>query len=308
MQTWFQAWSRAGGLQTGVDGLVPAEHYRTAVMGYADVLADVVLPLAEGLRRQGRLRHVVDVGAGDGELLAALGEAARSPGDSPAASYVSLRGVDLGPRPKRLPAEMAWHQVDIRRAASSVIPPRSLVILHEVLDDVPAPVVELDDAGRARVVLVSDDGTEALGPRADADALAWLQRWWPLRDAGQRAEVGSTRDAVLRAVAWACAPGAVLVVDYGHTRTTRPFAGSLQGYRRGRRVSPVPDGRTAITAGVAFDALIGAIPTDLPRATITSSQAAVLSRTSAGGRRGLPVDLVDPFGWGGFRWLLVDVG
>ena len=52
-------------------------------------------------------------------------------------------------------------------------------------------------------VLVDDEGREQLGAPIDDDAQAWLAKWWPQDDAaaGDRAEIGSTRDQAWRACA-----------------------------------------------------------------------------------------------------------
>ena len=98
-------------------------------------------------------------------------------------------------------------------------------------------MVELDDDGVVRLVEVDpDSGTERLGEPVES---AWLDRWWPLREPGARAEIGEARDD-----AWADAVGRVrgiaLAVDYGHTTDARPPFGSLALSPTDRRSTSCP--------------------------------------------------------------------
>ena len=248
----------------------PADHFRTSLGRAGDrtlttefvdlLLGAAAPPLPE--RRTGLatlraalagVRGVVDLGAGDGTLLHEL--ATRRPG-------WMLHGVDVRPRPDGLPAAVGWTTArwDVRSERWTGIedtptvrpwpgPPRPLLVLaHEWLDDLPC-----------RVACRDPDGWQLLGPDGPtgrvpaAEELAWLATW-----AGDVtvAEIGLTRDRAWARVAAALSPGSVLLaVDYGHLRATRPADGALTGYRHGRCVAPVPDGRTNITAAVAVDAL-----------------------------------------------------
>ena len=182
----------------------------------------------------------------------------------------------------------------------------------------------MDPAGRTRRVLVDADGTESLGPVADAADLFWSARWWPLGVVGSRAEIGWPRD-----LAWADAAahvrrGAALAVDYGHVRTGRPVFGSMTGYRDGRQVHPVPDGRSDVTAHVAMDAVAAAVGSPY---TLLSQRAALRALGVDGGRppltlastdpaayvralssAGAAAELTDPAGLGGHWWLLHSIG
>ena len=188
------------------------------------------------MTRDEGLSTVVDLGAGGGELLRGL--YGLEPG-------LTLVGVDLAPRPDDLPAEIAWHRE---------IPAEfdGLLIAHEWLDNIPCDVVELDDDGDVREVLVDpDSGAERLGEPVDS---AWLDAWWPLTEPGQRAEIGEPRDQ-----AWAEAVEAVtglaVAIDYGHLTDDRPPYGSLASYRDGQEVDIRPDGSRDVTAHVAVDAV-----------------------------------------------------
>ncbi len=183
---------------------------------------------------------IVDLGAGGGELLCRL--------DRIVGPDVSLTGVDLAPRPEALPARVSW---------SAQLPDRvdGLVVANEWLDNIPCDVIEVDRHGVPRVVHV-DPGTgrEVLGAVADD---TWLARWWPLREPGARAEDGSARDEAWDGVVRRLDRGLAVAVDYGHTVDTRPVAGSIASYRRGRQVDVVPDGTRDVTAHVAVDSLGG---------------------------------------------------
>ena len=273
----------------------PTDHFRTSVTS-SDVFAEAVARLA----RDAALDAVVDVGAGGGELLARLH------GIDPT---LQLTGVDLAPRPD-LPGDIAW---------TDELPPEvdGLLIAHEWLDNIPCDVVELDDAGVVRLVEVEPDtGAERLGEPVES---AWLDRWWPLTEAGTRAEIGEPRDD-----AWADAVGRVhgiaLAVDYGHTAPDRPPFGSLTSFADGREVEAVPDGTRDVTAHVAVDSVAAMTGARLER------QREALDRLGVDGTRP-PLDLAttDPQayvaalarasesaelrtrgGWGDFWWLRTD--
>jgi SAM-dependent MidA family methyltransferase len=196
---------------------------------------------AEALLRLARttgLRTVVDVGSGRGELLAQLHE--WDPG-------LRLVGVDVVDRPPDLPAGAEW---------SSTVPEveSALLIANEWLDNVPLDVAVRTADGDRLLLVDPATGAESFGgPPSDRDA-AWLDGWWPMREHGDRAEIGWPRDA-----AWARAldrlgSGIAVAVDYAHNAGDRPSLGTLTGYRDGRLVAPVPDGSCDVTAHVALDA------------------------------------------------------
>jgi SAM-dependent MidA family methyltransferase len=300
----------------GSDGFfvrgAPANHFRTSVHAsplFAGALAGLITRVDEALGHPPRL-DVVDVGAGRGELLAAL-HALLPP------ERIRYTGVEVAPRPTGLDPPVRWQ----RTVPEDVV---GVLIATEWLDNVPLDVAEADDAGRLRTVLVDrHTGTETLGPEIDAADRLWLARWWPT-GAGGRAEIGWPRD-----VAWADAianvrRGVALAVDYGHLRGSRPPYGTLTGYRDGRQVEPVPDGSCDVTAHVAMDAVAraagtpytlitqrealralgvdgGRPPLDLAR----TDPASYLRALSAAGAAG---ELTDPAGLGSHWWLLHTVG
>jgi SAM-dependent MidA family methyltransferase len=294
----------------------PAGHFRTSVHAspaFAGAIAELVGRLDAALDHPYRL-DVIDVGGGRGELLTALQHTLPEKINSRVRATV----VELAPRPSGLPGSIGW---------TPTVPDRvtGLLLATEWLDNVPLDVVEVDDSGTVRYVLVDPDGTERLGSYVDAGDAAWLARWWPLDDAlpGSRAEVGAPRDAAWAGVVRALARGVALAVDYGHLRGGRPAFGTLTGYRDGRQVTPVPDGSCDLTAHVAIDA-VAAAP-DVPSGLLTQRAALralgvdggrppleLAYRDSRGylaalARAGAAAELTDPAGLGGHYWLLHQV-
>ncbi|WP_199444595.1 SAM-dependent methyltransferase [Umezawaea beigongshangensis] len=270
----------------------PSQHFRTAPL----VGPELAFALLELLRRTDAaldrppVLDFVDVGAGGGELSAAVRELAS--GDL--ARRLRVTAVDLGPA-RSLPG-VRW-----RRELPAAV--TGLLVGHEWLDAVPCPVVV---------------GGSVLPP----EQRAWLERWWPLRD-GWTAEVGLPRD-----LAWADAVarvrGAALAVDYGHLRADRAAGrypdGTLAGYRRGERVEPVLDGSCDVTAHVALDACaaaaggahvlvsqrdaleaLGVRETPPPSGLAATDPHAWLDASARAGRA---AELRAPGGLGSFGWLL----
>ena len=301
-------------------GAGPADHFRTSVHAsplFAGALLRLIREVDAALGRPGTL-DVVDVGAGRGELLAALHALLRTDPADGLAHRIRFTGVEVAARPAGLPAGIHW-QRSVPQHLTGVL------LATEWLDNVPLDVAEVDATGRARRVLV-DPGTglETLGPDVDAADRFWLARWWPAAHPGDRMEIGWPRD-----VAWADAVAAVrrgcaLAVDYGHLRSARPPLGTLTGYRDGRQVPPRPDGSTDVTAHVAVDSAAAAAGTAY---RIISQRAALRGLGVDGGRppldlaradpaaylralssAGAAAELTDPAGLGGHWWLLHEVG
>lgn len=287
----------------GPDGFyrhdVPADHFRTSAH-VGDVLARALLALA---RRHG-LREVVDLGAGSGEVLAALHRLAE-PGE------LDLVGVDLRGRPAGLPDAVDWQQ-ELPAVCTG------LLLAHEWLDDVPCDVLEVDDDGTAREVLVDAAGHESLGRPVRSP---WADRWWPAAVAGERVEVGSARDeAWADAVARVSPGGVALAVDYGHLADTRPPLGSLRAYRGGREVDVVPDGGRDVTAHVAVDSLAARVDGRLlrqrdalldlgltgARPPLDLAHADPVAYLSALSRASEEAELLAPGGLGDFWWVLTE--
>lgn len=335
---WRLAWRRAA---TGPDGFWrsgpgaeggPAAHFTTSAHvggALATAVGEILRATDRRLGHPGRI-DVVDVGAGRGELLAALLEVV----DPGLRDRLRLLAVDVLPRPEGLDERVGWAHGPAPAAVPAGI--HGLLLAHEWLDEVPLDVVEVDDDGRVRLVLVGLDGTEVLGPPledasgwaavgADAGAAAdWLRRWWPVADPGTRAEIGRERDVCWTACVGRLAAGTALAIDYGHTRGQRVAgryaAGTLTAYRDGRLAEARPDGTVNLTAHVAVDSLADAVG-----GTVTTQRDAL---RALGTRAALPAaalaaqdpsayadalvaashaaELLDPSGLGSFSWVRVD--
>lgn len=310
---WRDAWQDA---LYGPDGFYrrpegPAGHFTTSAHGGPGaVLAQALAHLADA---EGAT-HVVDLGAGRGELLGALH--AHRPD-------LRLTGIDVVGRPASLPAAVGWTTSPGGAALPDALQDLDgvLVVAHEWLDVVPCTVAEVDESGRLRTVLVDPrSGEESLGGPLDPADAAWCADHWPTDDAapGDRVEVGLARDRAWADLLARVRRGAVLAVDYGHTRENRPDGGTLVGYRDGVVVDPVPDGSCDVTAHVAVDSLrhdelttqrealhrlLGRplVPDQGLSRTDPAGYLAALAGTSA------LTALTDPSGLGGFRWVLARV-
>ncbi|GAA3603222.1 SAM-dependent methyltransferase [Kineosporia mesophila] len=286
MLPWQSAWAEAlygpEGFYRRPEG--PAGHFRTASHAAPDELAGAVSRLASTLGA----RRIVDVGAGRGELLTSL-----------VGSPHELWGTDVVVRPAGLSPSIGWSPgVD---ALPDDVFEGALVIAWELLDVIPVTVLEMDENGRPRLVLVDPrTGRERLGGRASSADLDWARYWWPLDHLGEgdRVEVGRARDLFWhRLIDRARRAGAVaaLCVDYAHRRADRPAGGSLTGFYRGRAVPPRPDGTMDLTAHVAIDSVLSA----------TGGSCTLTSQAQALKELGVKNDeLLDPGGLGGFAWLL----
>lgn len=281
-------------------GRGPGIDFRTAATVAPDLLADALARLFYQVPADHR-REVVEVGAGDGSLLAALSH--RLPDE------VRLTGVEQRPRPPELPERVEWRQ-DLPESITG------LLLAFEWLDTVPVDVVV---AGR--LVEVDQRGAERPGNRPTQQDVAWLHCWWP---AGPRREVGHRRDEAWVDAVSRVDAGLGIAIDYGHLAGTRPDNGTLTGYRGGRRVPPAPDPNTDVTAAVAWDALLDAVTTRCPhvvRSLLLSQEtalqalgvtAALPSRSAmnaAALRRANQARLLlDPAGLGSFGWVISAVG
>jgi SAM-dependent MidA family methyltransferase len=309
-----------GGFFTG-PGLGPAGHFRTsahASPAFAAAIAGLVSRVDTALGRPDRL-DLADVGGGRGELLTAVLPVL----PDELAARVRPVVVELAPRPAGLAADIEW---------TPTLPGdlTGVLIATEWLDNVPVDVVEVDDVGALRYVLVDDAGDERPGPAVEPDDAAWLARWWPLEETppGSRAEIGAPRDAAWAQAVSAVSRGLALTVDYGHLRGGRPAFGTLTGFRDGRQVLPVPDGTRDLTAHVAFDsvAAAGTAAAGVP-ARLSSQRESLRALGVGGGRPPLELahadpqgylralarasvsgELTDPAGLGGHYWLLQPVG
>jgi SAM-dependent MidA family methyltransferase len=311
----------------GPDGFyrreLPGDHFRTSATAspiLAEALVSLVVDTDDALGRPAHF-DVVDVGAGDGGLLVNL--VAELPDEL--RSRVRATAVEVRPRPDGLPPQVSWAE----SVPEQIV---GFVLAHEYLDNVPLDVVELDDRGQLRQVVVDpSDGTEELGPLTTDEQSAWVAAWWPLVEAGDRAEVGVSRDRAWEHLLRHVDRGLAIAVDYGHQlderRSGHFSAGTLTGYRDGHHVVPVPDGSCDITAHVAMDACASAGVSAGATASAVQPQHRVLrdlgltatrppieqARTDPPGyiaalsRLAQMAELLDPSGLGSFLWLLQSI-
>jgi SAM-dependent MidA family methyltransferase len=284
-RTFRAAWQRA---LYGPGGFyrrhAPAAHFRTSVHA-SPLFATALIRLAEQLGAD----TVTDIGAGRGELAAEIER--QAPG-------IAVRSVELD---DDLPDRLA-----------------GLVIANEWLDNVPCEIAELDSLGRPRYLLA--DGS-TLGAVVEGNDLHWLDQWWPLKQPGDRAEIGVARDAAWTDVVRRLASGTAIAIDYGHRRDDRPPYGTLTGFRDGRECAPVIDGSCDLTAHVALDSVAAAVggtvttqreslqalgirATRPDQALAMSDPRRYLAELSAAGEA---AELLDPGGLGGFGWIRTDV-
>ncbi|MGE5134988.1 MAG: SAM-dependent methyltransferase [Gemmatimonadota bacterium] len=319
---WREAMQQAlygpGGFYTR--GERPAAHFRTSVHAssrYAGALLALLREVDAALGRPARL-DLVDAGAGGGELLTQLLAAASA--DPALAGRVRAHAVEVAPRPAGLDERIRW-----RREPPPGI--TGLVIASEWLDNVPLDVAESGPAGPRLLLVDPATGRERPGPAASPADLAWLERWWPLRGRGDRAELGHPRDRAWAGLIGRLERGLAVAVDYSHELAARPAGGTLAGYRDGRPVPPVPDGSCDVTAHVALDACgaagqaAGAGPP-----LLTGQRAALRALGLRGARPPLSLagrepsgylaalagaaeeaELTDPAGLGSFGWLVQPV-
>lgn len=298
----------------------PTAHFRTSASAsplLAGSLAPLVLAVDQALESPGQL-DIVDFGAGDGSLLVEL---VRSlPSDI--AARVSPVAVEIRPPPSELPDQVSWTE-----APPSHV--NGLVIAHEYLDNVPCDVVEVGGDHLLNQVLVdSTSGEERLGAELTIEQTAWVERWWPLTEPGDRAEVGVSRDQAWAQLVGSLSRGIVMAIDYGHRRHERASGarpvGTLTGYRDGRQVIPVPDGSCDITAHVAMDACeqagrdagadastlisqsdaLRALGLDAKRPPIELAHSDPRGYIEGLSRASHAAELLDPTSLGSFWWLL----
>src|SRR5207248_5218126 len=205
-------------------GEPPGRHFRTSVQAsphYAGALLALLREVDDVLGRPARL-DLVDVGAADGALL---GQVLAAAGPE-LAGRLAAHAVEVAPKPAGADPRIRWR----RRP-----PPRitGLVIASEWLDNVPLDVAELTPAGPRLVLVHRRTGGERLGTVPGRADLAWMDAWWPLRAAGERAEIGLPRCRAWAAPSGRIERGLAVAADYGHVRAARPGCGTLTGYLDG---------------------------------------------------------------------------
>jgi SAM-dependent MidA family methyltransferase len=247
MQTWDQALYGEGGFYRQPAG--PAGHFSTATQGVPQIGEQLAKALLTLMDREG-LETFVDMGCGRGELLEQVHRLR---------PQILCLGVDIVARPQ-LSEAIGW----LQSPGGQRLPEEldgltgSLVFANEWLDVVPCPIAEVDQEGELREVLVNaSTGDERLGEIVSGTDRSWCQRFWPVEGmgAGDRVEIGETRDLAWDDLVSRVSSGLAVAVDYGHTIDSRPGQGTLTGFREGRQVLPVPDGSCDLTAHVAMDSL-----------------------------------------------------
>ena len=285
MRTWSDAWEEA---LYGPSGFflreAPLDHFRTnvAVPLFAEAVRRLAALVDEALGRPDPF-DVVDLGAGRGELLGSLRE---------------------------VPARWRLTSVDLAPGMRKDVPPvTGLLLANEWLDNVP-----LDVLSDGRLVLVSREGEEVPGAPLTS---GWAERWWPAPagPGSHRVEVGASRDLAWAAAVARVRRGLAVAVDDGHTRADR--RPTLTGYRDGRQVPPVPDGRCDLTAHVALDAVAAATGGVVVRQREALAALGITAALPPGDspsygellqRASQARELLDPEGLGGFGWVLNPVG
>jgi SAM-dependent MidA family methyltransferase len=301
----------------------PEQHFRTSGNAgplFAASLVPLVVAIDESLGHPSRL-DVVDVGAGDGRLLSALHQAL----PEELSVRIRITAVEVRPRPTDLPVDVDWTNA-VREQITG------LVLAHELLDNVPCDVVQFQPGGRQLVEVDSSTGAEGLARPLTQEQADWIDRWWPISNDGDRAEIGIQRDQAWAGLVSHLDRGVAVAVDYGHTRVERDSgfydAGTLTAYRDGRQVAPIPDGSCDITAHVAMDACAEAGRASGADATALCRQAVALRALGLDARRP-PIDLartdphsyvkrlarashaaelLDPADLGSFWWLMQSKG
>jgi SAM-dependent MidA family methyltransferase len=282
---WVEAWTES---LYGPSGFfkreVPGKHFRTNIA--YPLFGEAVRRLAEQTDEELGFPDpfdVVDVGAGRGELLRALGEVP---------ARWRLTGVEVA-------------EADVPFRWLHEIPSLTgLLIANEWLDNVPTRVIE-----DGRLVLVDESGKESLGEPVTS---AWADAWWP---GGGRVEDGEPRDVAWQQAVNRVRRGVVVAVDYGHTSAGR--RPTLTGYRDGRQVPPVPDGSCDLTAHVALDSCANATGATLLTQAAALRALGISAALPAADASSYPLELerasqaralLDPQGLGGFGWLVQPVG
>ena len=260
-------------------GEPPWRHFRTSVhvsQAYAAAMLSLLREVNIALGHPARL-DLVNVGAGRGELLGQmLGQlgAGRNRG---LAERVTASAVEIAPRPAGLDPRIRWQ-------ASPPAAITGLVIASEWLDNIPLDVAEFTRDGPRLVLVETESGAQRPGPPLPAADLAWSRAWWPLREPGDRAEIGKTRCQAWAGVVRRITRGLAVAADYGHRRAGRPRHGTLAGYRDGRAVRAIPDGSRDITAHVALDACADAGRAAGAAATVLTTQRQALRALGVTGR------------------------
>ncbi len=243
--TWRDAWELAhygphGFYRTNPD---PSVHFRTAVMDSPETARTIFSIARVQYQQLGSPDSftLLDCGGGAGELARDL--------------RILCGQYEL---PWKV-TTLNFPEGDVRDLAP--VGGAGVVIAHELLDDIPCQVVELDDHCLPHVMHVDPaTGTELLGGAPSAQEQEWLSTWWPATVPGARREIGIDRDRLWHTLLTIFDSGCAILVDYCTTHSDRMRgvwdAGTLAGYQSGRITRAVPDGHTNLTAHVCIESLI----------------------------------------------------
>lgn len=213
----------------------PIDHFHTSAQrrAFAPAIAGIITRLAPHINDM----TVVDVGAGNGELLHHL--YSLLPEDT-----AHLVAVEIRERPEHLPEAITWQDE----------PPEDttgLLVACELLDNMPLDVAVATDQWRYQEITPNGD-TRPGPPLTEAD-LQWIEKYWPHTD---RVEIGRQRDQTWQQLVSTVSHGAAIAIDYGHTRANRPHD-TIASYRDGQQIPLTVDGTADLTAHVAVDSLGG---------------------------------------------------
>lgn len=242
---WLAAWEQA---HYGPDGFYaresnPEPHFRTGMMEGSTRIEQLFTELVTQFERIGKPKDftVLDAGSGNDALARSLKDLASQHGLHWHIESHNYHDGDL-------------REIDARGGAGAVV-------AHELLDDIPCTIAELDENLRAvRIDVDPQTGHESVGDHLLPAEVAWLERWWPPTVAFARREIGITRDLLMRRLLGLFDSGCMIMIDYCTTQGARTSgqidAGTLIGYQHGRPTRPVPDGLMNITAHVALESLV----------------------------------------------------
>lgn len=287
----------------------PGRHFRTSAQSplFAHALARLVVQVDAALGQPSTL-DLVDVGAGEGELLTNL--LAALPDDLRARVNAVAVELTTSFEPRHAVEHDLKHMINWKGGVVEA-GVTGVLMATEWLDNVP-----LDLARDGRYL---DDGA----PLEPLDA-QWIERWWPSPAPGRIVEIGRSRDEAWAAAVTKLDAGLALAVDYGHLMGTRPAHPTLAGFSGGREVEPLLDGSTDITCHVAMDSAGSAASS---RYSLKRQRDALKELGVDGGRPPLELAhndpagyvralaeaseaamLLDPDGLGGHWWLSHEIG
>jgi SAM-dependent MidA family methyltransferase len=244
---YYERPGRVGRLGDFVTGASWHPSFARCLLRFLDRLTDL-MPTAAS---------VIDVGAGEGELLSALAAACSS-------SPPALVGVERSAT-RRSAAQSAVPSARLHPSLDDLGAPLSgLVVAYELFDALPVRALRLAEDGslRERTVGCDDDGSFCWGERPAPDSEEVLDRLYrrgARLEPGQLLEIRPGSAGLAAQIARAVRAGVILVFDYGAgTRALYGPArgqGTLEAFLRHQVTRDVlaEPGSRDITAWVDFD-------------------------------------------------------